>query len=262
MKKQKSLGQNFLVDSTVAQEILERAEIVPGGRVLEIGPGKGALTESLLDIAGEVMALEIDPRLCRGLEKKFSSRPGFHLVEGNALKYDFASIGQGFQVVSNLPYYAATHILKRLIHYGKHIHNMTLMLQKEVVNRLTAQPGQKEYGSLSVFIQYQCDVEKVLDVHKSCFDPVPKVNSAVIKVTPLARPKVQVECEKVFYKVVNAAFLHKRKMLKNNLGLWRKQFHTSHDKIKLAGIDMARRGETLSLEEFATIANHIHSQNG
>ena len=136
---------------------------------------------------------------------------------------------------------------------------MTVMLQKEVVNRLVAQPGNKEYSSLSVFIQYHCNVKRVLEVPKSAFSPVPKIDSSVVHLTPLAASKVQVSDEKIFFKIVHASFLHKRKMLKNNLKEWESFFKTEKDKIHIEGIDLNRRGETLSLDDFAVIANHVHA---
>jgi len=262
MKKKIKWGQNFLTDPEAAERILEIAGISRGDAVLEIGPGKGILTQELARRAGELTALEIDPRLCAELEKRFGTVPNFRLVRADALRFDYGCLGGGYKVVSNLPYYAATHILKRLIHYRAGIADMTVMLQKEVVDRLTASPGQKEYGSLSVFVQYHCRVERFLKVGKESFSPPPKIDSSVIKLTPLARPRVTVADEKTFFQIVHAAFLHKRKMLKSNLKHWQKQFKVEQDKIRLAGIDLSRRGETLSLQDFAVIANHIESKNG
>ena len=164
MSKKRPLGQNFLIDENIAREIVELAGIRPGGTVLEIGPGKGILTNYLLGKAEKLTTLEIDPRLIAALEKESRSNPKLQLIQGDALKYDYSSIGPDYQVVSNLPYYAATHIMKRLIHYKTHIFDMTLMLQKEVVDRLTAVPGSKEYGSLTVFTQFNCKVERLLEI--------------------------------------------------------------------------------------------------
>ena len=131
------------------------------------------------------------------------------------------------------------------------------MLQKEVVDRFSAEPSTKDYGSLTVFLQYYCDVVRTLEVGKSSFSPPPKVDSSVVKITPLAKPRVQTLDEKVFFKVVHAAFLHKRKMLKNNFKLWNRFFRKEKDRIFLADIDLARRGETLSIQEFADLANFL-----
>jgi 16S rRNA (adenine1518-N6/adenine1519-N6)-dimethyltransferase len=255
MSKKRPLGQNFLIDEDIAREIVELAGIRPGGTVLEIGPGKGILTNYLLGKAGTFSALEIDPRLIAGLEKKSRSNPKLNLILGDALKFDYSSIGSDFQVVSNLPYYAATHIMKRLIHYRSCISDMTLMLQKEVVDRLTASPGTKEYGSLTIFTQFNCQVERLLEIGKASFSPPPKIKSALIKLTPLVKPSVEVDDQNTFFKIVHASFFHQRKMLKNNLKLLEKQLHLDENKIESSGIDLNRRAETLTLQDFATISN-------
>lgn len=256
MKKQR-LGQNFLIDTSIAREIVHLAGIAPGGPVVEIGPGKGVLTEFLLDSGGSLTAIEIDPKLAAGLRERFGARENFHLVEADAIKFDYGSLGSNYQVVSNLPYYAATHIMKRLIHYRARIADMTLMLQKEVVDRLAAGPGQKEYGSLSVFTQFYCSVERLLEIPASAFSPRPKIDSSLVKLTPLEKPRVEVTSQKHFFKVVNAAFFHKRKMLKNNLRGWEEAFEKENGTLHLAGIDLSRRGETLSLADFAALSNHL-----
>ena len=164
-------------------------------------------------------------------------------------------------MVSNLPYYAAMPIMKRLLSYAAHITDMTLMMQKEVVDRLVAEPGNKEYGSLTVFTQFHCRVERLLEVDKTCFSPAPKIDSSVIRLTPLSQPPVQVDNMKTFFHVVHAAFFHKRKMLKNNLRTLQKQFPLDFQKIEDAGINLSRRGETLSLEDFASISNLLPSNH-
>lgn len=261
MKRRRPLGQHFLVDTGIAGEIIRAAGVSPNERVVEIGPGKGILTEILLRQGVPLTAIEIDPKLCDGLQKRFGSHPDFQLLQADALKFDYSALGQNFKVISNLPYYAATPILKRLIRFRSRITGMTLMLQKEVVNRLAARPGQKEYGSLTVFIQYHCDVEKLFEIKKSSFNPPPKIDSAVVNLVPIGQPRVKVEDESVFFSIVHAAFLHKRKMLKNNLKHWEKQFLVDRDKIHLAEIDLTRRGETLSIQDFASISNYIHQKS-
>jgi len=259
--KKRPLGQNFLTDLPIAQEIVRLAGISPGDAVLEIGPGKGILTQYLLKTASSLAALEIDKKLCRELERKFGGQANFHLIEADAAKFDYSSAGSRFKVVSNLPYYAATHIVKRLIDYRSRIADMTVMLQKEVVDRVVARPGQKEYGSLTVYIQFHCQVERLLEIQKNAFSPPPKIDSSLIKLTPRPAPEVKVDDQNTFFKVVNAAFLHKRKMLKNNLKIWENQFQQDNNKIRLAGIDLSRRGETLTLQDFATLSNHIHTHH-
>ena len=257
--RKRPLGQNFLIDLNIAQNIIQLANIQPGEPVVEIGPGKGVLTQILIDQADSLTAIELDPRLSKDLQNRFGDNPSFKLIEGDAAKIDYASLGVGLNVVSNLPYYAATHIMKRLIHYRAQISSMTLMLQKEVVDRLTANPGQKEYGSLSVYVQYYCDVQRLLEIPNTAFSPKPKIDSSLIGLKPLPQPKVQVENPKLFFKLVNSAFFHKRKMLKNNLKDWEYLFRQESGQAQLAGIDLSRRGETLSLEDFANLANHVHA---
>ncbi|MCS5621899.1 MAG: 16S rRNA (adenine(1518)-N(6)/adenine(1519)-N(6))-dimethyltransferase RsmA, partial [Nitrospinaceae bacterium] len=230
--------------------------------VVEIGPGKGVLTQLLIQQADSLTAIELDPQLSQGLQNRFSNTPSFKLVEGDAAKFDYGSLGVGLNVVSNLPYYAATHIMKKLIHYRKHIRSMTLMLQKEVVDRLTAKPGLRAYGSLSVYVHYHCEVQRLLEIPNYAFSPKPKIDSSLISLTPLPQPRVQVEDPKLFFKMVNSAFFHKRKMLKNNLKDWKHLFNENNGQARLAGIDLNRRGETLSLDEFADLANYLHTQNG
>ncbi len=261
MRKKPPLGQNFLIDLNIASEIVQLAHISPEGQVVEIGPGKGVLTKLLLACAGSVLALEVDSKLFGPLNRKFGKDPKFQLVEANAMTYDYSAAGSRYQVVSNLPYYAAMPIMKRLIHYRSHIVDMTLMLQKEVVDRLVAQPGTRAYGSLSVFTQFHCRVERLLEVGKKSFFPPPKVNSSVIRLTPLAQPPVVIDNLKTFYHVVNTAFFHKRKMLRNNLKGLGKSYHLDVKKIEGAGIQLDRRGETLNLEEFAVLANLIEANH-
>ena len=261
MRKKRPLGQNFLNDPSIAAEIIRQANIPPEGRVVEIGPGKGILTRELLEHAGSVLALEIDPQLFRGLNREFGKNSKFELVQADAMNYDYGAAGNRYQVVSNLPYYAAMAIIKRLIHYRKHIVDMTLMLQKEVVDRLVAEPGTRAYGSLSVFTQFNCRVERLLEVKKGSFSPPPKVDSSVIKLTPLKETPVIVKNLKTFHHVVNTAFFHKRKMLRNNLKSLNQPYQIDIKKIEDAGIRLDRRGETLTLEEFATLANLIEANH-
>ena len=260
--KKRPLGQNFLIDPGIAQQIIQLAHIQPGEPVVEIGPGKGILTQLLIQQTDSLTAIELDPQLSRDLQKRFGDALSFELVEGDAAKFDYGSLGVRLNIVSNLPYYAATHIMKKLIHYRKHIRSMTLMLQKEVVDRLTAKPGQRAYGSLSVYVQYHCEVQRLLEIPNTAFSPTPKIDSSLIGLMPLPQPRVRVEDPKLFFKMVNSAFFHKRKMLKNNLKDWRHLFNKENGQARLAGIDLNRRGETLSLDEFADLANYLHAQNG
>ena len=260
--RKRPLGQNFLVDPEITQKIIDLANIQPEDNIVEIGPGKGVLTQRLISIIRSLTVIELDPKLCREMENRFGKNsPTFRVIEGDAARFDYSSIKSGFKVVSNLPYYAATHIMKKLIHFGSRIQTMTLMMQKEVVDRLTAKPGSKEYSSLSVFVQYHCKVERLLEIPNTAFSPKPKIDSSLFSLEPLPQPKVQVEDSQLFFKIVNAAFFHKRKMLKNNLKPWEKYFTCEQGQTRLAGIDLSRRGETLSMSDFANITNHLYSQN-
>ena len=261
MRRKQPLGQNFLTDLNIASEIVRLANIQPEGRVVEIGPGKGVLTKDLLERAGSLLAVEVDSRLCGMLHRQFGKNPKFELVEANAMTYDYSAAGSRYQVVSNLPYYAAMPIMQRLIHYKDHIVDMTLMLQKEVVDRLVAKPETKAYGSLSVFTQFHCQVERILEVGRDAFYPPPKVKSSVIRLTPLKQPPVSIDNIKTFHHVVNTAFFHKRKMLRNNLKGLSKPYQMDIKKIEAAGIQLDRRGETLTLEEFATLSNLIETNH-
>ena len=260
MKKQ-LLGQNYLIDEGIALEIIQQAGVSPDQHVLEIGPGRGILTALLLGKAKSLTAIEIDPKLCSTLMDCFGTCKNFQLIKADALKYNYSALGSECQLVSNLPYYAAMHILKRLIHYRKCFTDMTVMLQKEVVDRLVAIPGTRDYGSLSVFIQFYCEVERLMEVEKESFLPKPKIDSSVIKLTPLINPRVPVDNLKTFFTIVNMSFLHKRKMLRNNLKGWQNPFQIKNGKPELAGISLNRRAETLSLEDFAALSNHIHTRN-
>jgi 16S rRNA (adenine1518-N6/adenine1519-N6)-dimethyltransferase len=261
MKKPR-LGQNYLIDDNIAHKIVCHAGISNDQHVLEIGPGKGILTNLLLEKAKSLTAIEIDSGLCSTLTNRFKAYENFKLIQTDALKYNYSGLRNQCQVVSNLPYYAATHILKRLIHYREYFTQITVMLQKEVVDRLVAIPGTRDYGSLSVFVQFYCEVERLIEVSKEAFSPKPKIDSSVIKLTPLTTPRVQVDNLKTFFSVVNASFLHKRKMLKNNLTGWESLFKNKNEKTELGGINLSRRGETLSIQDFAIISNHINSLDG
>ena len=261
MKKPR-LGQNYLIDDNIAHKIVHHAGISNDQHVLEIGPGKGILTNLLLEKAKSLTVIEIDSRLCSTLTDRFKVYENFKLIQTDALKYNYSGLSNQCQVVSNLPYYAATHILKRLIHYREYFTQITVMLQKEVVDRLVATPGTRDYGSLSVFVQFYCEVERLIEVSKEAFSPKPKIDSSVIKLTPLTTPRVQVDNLKTFFSVVNASFLHKRKMLKNNLTGWESLFKNKNGKTELGGVNLSRRGETLSIQDFAIISNHINSFDG
>ena len=247
-------GQNFLIDKNIVRKIVRLAQLQPGETVLEIGPGRGVLTEALLEASGQVVAIEVDGALCAHLRETLRARPNFQLIEGDALAFDYALVPSPFLVVANLPYYVSTPLLFRLLEQRKRIDRMALMLQEEVAVRLAAAPGGREYGALSIAAQLWCDVRVAFKVSASCFRPKPQVGSAVVALTPLAQPRVAVRDEKVFFKVVRGGFAHRRKALLNSLRDEGFAAAPTAAALEKTGIDPRRRAETLSLAEFAALA--------
>jgi 16S rRNA (adenine1518-N6/adenine1519-N6)-dimethyltransferase len=257
----KALGQHFLVDRNIVHKIVRLAQLQPGETVLEIGPGRGILTEALLDFSGAVIAIEVDSSLYAHLRDKFAKRSGLKLIEGDALDFDYACLPESYLVVANLPYYLSTPLLFRLLKEGARISRMVLMLQAEVAGRLAASPGGKEYGVLSIAAQFRSEVRLAFKVSATCFQPPPRVDSAVVVLTPLLLPRVCVENEGFFFKVVRAGFAHRRKSLANSLRDEGFNPEMTRAALTEAGIDGTRRAETLSIQEFGTLANHLHSVN-
>ena len=256
----KALGQHFLVDHNIVRKIVRLAELQPGETVLEIGPGRGILTESLLEASGFVVAIEVDAALCAHLRATLGDRPNFTLIEGDALTYDYAQVPGPFLVVANLPYYISTPLLFRLLREQQRVDRLVLMLQEEVAARLVAVPGGKDYGALSIAAQFYCEVRQAFKVPATCFRPKPQVGSAVVALTPLPRPRVAVHDEVLFFKVVRAGFAHRRKALVNSLR--DEGFEAAKTSTALAqtGIDPRRRAESLSLSEFAALTEALKGE--
>ncbi|SFX40213.1 16S rRNA (adenine1518-N6/adenine1519-N6)-dimethyltransferase [Thermoactinomyces sp. DSM 45891] len=259
----KSLGQNFLTDDRVLEQIADAADLDERAGVIEIGPGIGALTERLSERAKKVVAVELDQRLIPVLGDVFEKQLNIEVIHGDALKVDFHEIiSENFgecnsiHVVANLPYYVTSPILIRLLEEKLPLQNIVIMIQKEVADRLVAKPGTKDYGSLSVLVQYYTETSLVTKVPSHVFVPRPNVDSAVVKLSRREAPAVNVSNESLFFKIVRASFAQRRKTLLNTL-------HSqlfSHlaksdvaDFLNQAGIDPQRRGETLHLAEFATL---------
>jgi len=253
----KSLGQHFLIDKNIVRKIVRLAELQPGETVLEIGPGRGILTEALLDSSGLVVAVELDAALCAHLRATLGHRSNFRLVEGDALTFEYAQVPSPFLVVANLPYYVSTPLLFRLLEKRRRIDRLVLMLQEEVVARLAAAPGGKEYGALSIAAQFYCEVRQGFRVPPTCFRPKPRVGSAVVVLTPLPKPRASVADEAFFFRVVRAGFAHRRKALLNSLRDEGFEGAPTAAALERAGIDPRRRAETLRLEEFATLADGL-----
>ncbi|MEF2968759.1 16S rRNA (adenine(1518)-N(6)/adenine(1519)-N(6))-dimethyltransferase RsmA [Paenibacillus sp. M1] len=265
----KSLGQNFLIDQNILGKIVGAAGLDKSKGALEIGPGIGALTEKLAQEAGRVAAVEIDQRLLPILEEVLEPYPQVHVIHGDVLKLDLHALFadefegcSGVSVVANLPYYVTTPILMKLLEAGLPLENIVVMIQKEVAERMAASPGGKEYGSLSIAVQYYSEPELVCTVPHSVFIPQPNVESAVIRLKVRSAPPVSVADEAFFFEVVQAAFAQRRKTIANNL---KSRFFPGEGRERLEAllaesrIEPSRRAETLSLEEFAGLANTLYA---
>ncbi len=254
-RPKKRFGQNFLKDRGIVDRILAAADIGPNDLVLEIGPGLGALTDRLLPLARRVHAMEVDLDLIQALHERNAENLVVH--SGDALRLDWDQLLGGdarYKLVANLPYNISSQILFKILDHRGLFDRLVLMFQKEVGDRLCAGPGTKDYGILSVFCQLWFDVRKVANVPPGAFHPPPKVTSAVLAFEPLAEPRVEVADEVFFRRVVKGAFALRRKTLRNALKGAGLGFDALDEVMSGAGIDPARRGETLSLEEFARLA--------
>ncbi len=250
----KRLGQNFLIDPNIVRKIVALAELRPGDHVLEIGPGRGILTEALSRAAGHVTAVEVDPRLHAYLETRQAELPNVELVCDDALAYPVENLPMGTVVVANLPYYISTPLLFRLLDQRGRFPRMVLMLQDEVADRLVAQPGGSDYGVLSVMAQYAADITKAFRVSAQCFRPRPDVASAVVRLGMKERTRLSPKEEATFRALVKAAFAHRRKTLVNSLRDEGFELHPVIETLQRLEIALTRRAETLSVEEFLQLA--------
>ncbi len=264
----KSLGQNFLTEPNILRNIVHAADLTAPTNVIEVGPGIGSLTENLARYAKEVLAYEIDGRLVEVLADTLSPYPNVTVVNQDVLKADLSTEAKAYfkedlpiKVVANLPYYITTPIMMHFLESDLDVSEMIVMMQKEVGDRITAKPGTKAYGSLSIAVQYYMEASVAFIVPKTAFVPQPNVDSAIIKLTKREKPAVEVINEKHFFKVTKGAFLQRRKTLWNNLlANFGKEEATKEGLLKaleIAEIDPKRRGETLSLQEFADLANAL-----
>lgn len=256
----KSLGQNFLIDDSVPRDIVAGADVCEDDLVIEIGPGVGTLTAQLLKKAKRVVAIELDSSLIPILTEELGDNPKFQLIHNDALKVDFNEIigdEKSVKLVANLPYYVTTPIIVNLLKGGYNFKSLTIMIQKEVAERMNAEPNCKDYGALSILVQYYCNTKIVRKVPPSCFIPRPKVDSIVIRLERLEEPSVKVKNEKLFFEIVRHAFNMRRKTLWNatkNVKLQKELMEKAYEE---AGIDPKRRGETLSLAEFGALSDAI-----
>lgn len=255
----KKLGQNFLIDEQIVNGIVQAANINDGEEILEIGPGIGTLTQGLAEAGAAVTAVEIDRHLLDVLEKTLSGYHNVRVVHGDILRLDIAREmkTEGYKVVANLPYYITTPIIMGLLEQRLPLKLLVTMVQKEVAERMVACPGSKDYGALSVAVQYYTEPEIMFLVPPSSFIPPPAVDSAVIRCTVRSQPPVMLHNEKLFFRVVKAAFSQRRKTLANALKTMGRPAEEIKECLFKAGIDAMRRGETLSLAEFAAISNNL-----
>ena len=258
----KGLGQNFLLDSTVLDKIAESAAL--GYGALEIGPGFGVLTKKLSESAEKVVSVEIDSRLIPVLEFTLADCDNVKIIEGDILKLDINALlerefgGKSVSIAANLPYYITTPILTRLIEARLPVKNIVVMVQKEVAERIAAQPGGKEYGALTVLCAYYTKPRLVATVPANSFYPAPKVDSAVLCMEVLDKPSVCPKDEKLFFRVVRSAFLHRRKTLSNCLSAdFGIEKTALSDMLENLGINPLVRGERLSLAEFTMVSDEL-----
>ena len=260
-KFSKSLGQNFLIDDSVLSDIVNGADVNEEDFVIEIGPGVGTLTAQILKKAKRVTAVELDNDLIPILEQELGENPNFSLIHKDALKVDFNEVicdEKSVKLVANLPYYVTTPIIVKLLKENYNFKSLTIMIQKEVAERIDAEPNCKDYGALSVLVQYYCNTSIVRRVPPSCFIPRPKVDSIVIKLERLEKPRVEVKDVNLMFEIVRAGFNMRRKTLWNatkSFGLDKENLEKAFEN---AGIDPKRRAETLSIEEFAALADSIY----
>lgn len=266
----KSLGQNFLIDVNTLSNIVDHAGVTADSGAIEIGPGIGALTEQLAQKADQVLAFEIDQRLLPILDDTLQDYENVRIVHEDILKANVAEViqayfkeGQPVHVVANLPYYITTPIIMNLLMAQLPIESITVMIQKEVAERIAASPNNKSYGSLSIAIQYYTEAKVVMEVPKTVFIPQPNVGSSVLRLIMREQPPVQVDNEPFFFDLVRASFGQRRKTIMNNLS---RHFKDRFDKESIrqalteAGIEEKRRGESLSMEEFAMLANVFYQK--
>ena len=270
-RPKKHLGQNFLVNPEVLKIIIEAGALTNTDTVIEIGAGLGCLTDAVAACAKHVIAIEVDELLYKALAAQFSTDSHVQLFNADILKLEFdlllsegtETVPTTFKVIANLPYSITTPILWKLLDYHKQIHSCVLMMQKEVAERIVAEPGGKAYGALTIGIAYYADATLIATLSPENFYPAPKVDSALLKLTMRENPKVAVENEEFFFRLVRTAFRTRRKMLKNTLAKSKltsaKVLETAFEEV---GIAPERRPETLDITEFAAFANYLSEVQG
>ncbi len=262
----KSLGQNFLSDIHIIEDIVDGSDIEPEDLVIEIGPGMGVLTAAAAERAGKVIAIEIDKKLIPILKETLAEYDNVEVINADIMKTDLTEIveanrpsdGGKVRVIGNLPYYITTPIIMKLLEESVPADSITIMMQKEVADRIKAEPGGKDYGALTVAVGFYCTITHVADAPKEVFVPRPKVDSTVIRLDLRKECPVDLTDQKIFFETVKGGFGQRRKTLLNSLtGVRGLPKPDIADALDAAGIDQKRRAETLSLDEFAAVANEI-----
>lgn len=260
----KNYGQNFLINENIVSEIVQKAEVSKKDLVIEIGPGLGNLTSFLLESAGKVICIELDTHMLKILNDRFSLYNNFELINDDVLKVNLKELilknseFENVKVVANLPYYITTPIIMKLLEDKLNLTSITVMVQKEVAERLTETPGSKNTGSITYSINYYTNPKTVIEVPKESFIPTPKVDSSVIKLDILKEPKIKVLNEELFFKVIKCSFMQKRKTLMNSLsnsGITNKE--TLEKILTEMNLDLRIRAEQLTLEQFGMIADKL-----
>ena len=266
----KKLGQNFLISEDAVNESVYSSNICKEDLVIEIGPGLGTLTKVLLEEAGKVIAIELDDRMIEILNDRFSMYDNFELINDDVLKIDLKKLIKEnkkgeikkVKVVANLPYYITTPIIMKLLEERLDIESITVMVQKEVADRLVAEPGESDSGAITYSIRYYTNPKKIMEVPNTSFMPAPEVNSSIIKLDVLKEPQVKVKNEKLLFKVIKLAFMQKRKTLLNALtnGKLLSSKQEIEDMMNDLGLDLKIRGEKLTLEDYKNIADYIENK--
>ena len=263
IKANKSLGQNFLINQDVIDKIVDSADINENDLIIEIGPGLGTLTKHLLEKAGKVICIELDERMVKILNDRFSLYENFEIINQDVLKVDLNKIieneNRKCKIVANLPYYITTPIIMKLLESKLKIESITVMIQKEVAERLIAKPGEKQAGAITYTVYYYCTSEKILEVPNSSFIPEPEVTSEVIRMDLRKEPAVKVKDNQKMFAIIKAAFMQRRKTLLNSLtnGQIFSNKQKAIDVFEKLNINQSARAEELTLEKFAEIANYI-----
>lgn len=254
-KARKRFGQNFLIDDNIISNIVRAIAPRQDDVLVEIGPGKGAITQLLAEATNHLRVIELDRDLVPWLKVKFEQHPDFQLFQADALKFDFAQLikpQQRFRIVGNLPYNISTPLIFHLLTYAGAIDDMHFMLQKEVVKRMAALPGESAYGRLGIMVQYFCQVDDLFDVPPESFDPAPKVDSAIVRLIPHKQLPCKANHFPTLEKLVNVAFQQRRKTLRNSLKQW-----VSAEQMESLPVDISLRPEEISLADYVAISNAL-----